>query len=108
MKLNANMQVGITDHAYEQYCARVGPIGRGELEQECQQLFRSKEYRRCNRQLLRLGRTWWAYEVNRRGTSIWLTTCYGQTDLYLPSALHWQIKEHDRVQLSGDGVFRMN
>jgi hypothetical protein len=94
----AKLELHITNHAYEQYCERVGSIEYGELRQQCIDLLNSQDYRR-KREFLLLGDVWWIYAVEEQ--KLKLITCYGRVGYDLPQALGWARTHKDQLNLEG-------
>lgn len=92
--------VRVTDHAYEQYCNRVGYIGRAELRNALQHDIGADEYR-LEGIYLHIDGVWWICEVV--GDVMILITCYGRSDFDLPGAMRWARLHKDRIRLDTGG-----
>ena len=89
------IRIRITDHAYERYCQRVGPISRAELIQQLRSQIQRPDRRK--REYIRLGGVWWRYGI-QDGTMV-LHTCYGEHHMDLPAAIKWAKRFKDRIAL---------
>lgn len=93
----SKFNVGLTDHAYERYLERVGPIDRKELEQWCNdQLAKGLRYK-SKKGIIHFGATWWGCEVSPG--HIALTTCYGKGNIDLVRGIWWAERNNDRINL---------
>jgi hypothetical protein len=90
--------VRLTDHAYEQYCKRVGPDGREEIRDKVMDLLYKRDYHRKAEYLLVDG-VWWVFAL--REQQMFLITCYGRTHIYVPAAKKWAHFHNDRIDLTG-------
>lgn len=81
----------ITNHALEQYCARVEDTSRDELQQLLKDQLSQIERRKGD--FIRLNGVWWIY-VNDT-----FVTCYGRSHLDLPQAIGWAARMNDRISL---------
>lgn len=86
------MDVIITNHALEQYCLRVNPIERDELQQLLTQ--RLTQIERRKRDFVRLDGVWWIMVEPYT-----FVTCYGRSHLDLPQAIGWAARNNDRIAL---------
>lgn len=98
--MDSELIVRVTDHAYEQYCDRVGYIGRAELRNLLTAEIREGDYRLV-RQFLHVDGVWWVQETV--GDVMLLITCYGRSDFDLPQAMRWAHRFNDRINLDGGG-----
>lgn len=85
------MDVIVTHHAHEQYCLRVNPIERDELQQLLTQQLTQIERRKGD--FIRLDGIWWIYVDHT------FITCYGRSHLDLPQAIGWAARMNDRITL---------
>lgn len=95
MKLNGRELV-LTNHAYKQYCARVGMRNRLELYDLLFLCLRNG-WAQSKNQFIKIDNVWWVYLV--KGNSIVLKTCYGEMYYDLPKALKWARKHNDRLRI---------
>lgn len=85
----------ITNHAYERYCQRVGPVDRDELTTQCQNLIHRPDRRK--REYIQLNGVWWRF--GKQDNVITLHTCYGRHPINLPEAIKWAKRFNDRIAL---------
>lgn len=90
-------QLILTNHAYERYCQRVGPIDRDKLTRQLQEQIRQPDRRR--KDYIQLADVWWRYGV--QDGAIVLHTCYGRSHIDLPAAIRWAKRYKDRIALGG-------
>lgn len=96
-----NIDLRLTDHAYAQYCKRVGQETREEIRDSViQALTTGKAYRKA--EFLQIDGIWWVFE--RNGSMIVLVTCYGRSSFDLPAAKKWAHLHNDRIDLTGGEV----
>lgn len=84
--------VVITNHALEQYCTRVNPIERDELQELLTQQLSRIERRKGD--FIRLDGVWWIMVEPHT-----FITCYGRSHLDLPKAIGWAARMNDRISL---------
>jgi len=89
------IRIRITDHAYERYCQRVGPIDRHELETVVRGHLMNGY--RTVRGYLHTGGIWWRAKC--ADDTLTLYTCYGETHIDIPDAVRWAKRYKDRVAL---------
>ena len=94
------LQVHVSKHAHQQFCDRVGPMGREELSSACADHLERGEYERED-EYLKMGDIWWVFDVN--GDRLTLVTCYGILNVDLPAALRWARHHNDRIILTRGG-----
>jgi hypothetical protein len=93
----SKMQVKLSDHAYNQYCKRVGLIAYANLLEHLKMQIATRSfYRSC--EYLQIEGIWWCYDVKEN--DLVFVTCYGQSDYDLPRARAWARKNKDRIQVS--------
>ncbi len=88
--------VRVTDHAYEQYCQRVGRIERAELRNLLTSEIQEKNYRK-EREYVHIDGVWWVCEIV--SDVMIMITCYGKSDFDMPRALKWARVHDDRIRL---------
>lgn len=92
----ANLQLHITNHAFQQYCERVEEVEYGQLREQCLSLLDGRKYQR-KYEFLNLDGTWWVYSISEE--SLRFVTCYGRSTFDLPKALIWAARHNDRIVL---------
>lgn len=97
-RLSYVMELILTNHAYERYCQRVGPVDRNELTTRLQKEIKRPDRIKCG--YVQLGGVWWRFG-KLDGVTI-LHTCYGRHHYDLPSAIKWAKRFRDRIDLDGD------
>lgn len=85
----------ITNHALEQYCARVESISREALHDLL--LSQLSRIERRKGDFIRLDGIWWIYVDHT------FITCYGRSHLDLPQAIGWAMRNNDRIDLEHRG-----
>jgi hypothetical protein len=85
----------LTNHAYERYCQRVGPIDRHELTQQLS--LQIHQPNRRSREYIQLDGVWWRFQ--RQDKIVILHTCYGRHHINLPEAIKWAKRNKDRIAL---------
>lgn len=82
----------ITNHALEQYCLRVDPIKRCDLQNLLQSQLSQIERRKGD--FIKLDGVWWIMVEPHT-----FVTCYGRSHLDLPKAIGWAARMNDRISL---------
>lgn len=90
--------IRITDHAYAQYCQRVGEIDRTMLREHVGKVVNNGECHR-SREFVQIDGVWWVFEI--AADVMLLITCYGRTEFDIPRALRWAKVHNDRINLDG-------
>ncbi|RUS42282.1 hypothetical protein [Cohnella sp. AR92] len=88
--------VRVTDHAYDQYCHRVGFIGRAELRNLMTSEIAGGNYHK-EEQFLLVDGVWWVQEGD--DNTMLLITCYGRSNFDIPKAIKWARRNNDRISL---------
>lgn len=89
------IQIRITDHAYNRFCQRVGPIDRCNLE-PLLRIHLMGGYR-MTKGYLHTGGIWWRAKME--DDVLTLHTCYGETHIDIPNAVKWAKRFRDRIAL---------
>lgn len=92
-------QLILTDHAYERYLQRVGPVDRDQLTEQLSSYLRRPDRRKGS--YIRLAGVWWRFSV--QGGICTLHTCYGRHVGDLPEAIRWAKRHGDRIALGDRG-----
>ncbi|XEC97037.1 hypothetical protein AB6A23_11130 [Paenibacillus tarimensis] len=90
------IEVVVTDHAYDRYCERVGQIERQELHEQLQQNITERDCRYKDG-YCKIGEVWWACAPAE--CLLILITCLGETHIDIPAAKRWERQHRDRVNL---------
>ena len=93
----SQLEVKLTNHAYEQYCRRVAQVAYDDLREQLRAVMPTRQYYRSY-EYLQVDGVWWCYDVE--GQELVMVTCYGRTDYNLPLALRWAKRNNDRIDLS--------
>lgn len=92
-----NVKIKLTLHAHTQYCSRVEPVDILALEEICQNQLQTGDYGHRKKEFICLGSIWWVYQIKEN--TMHLVTCYGRSNIDMPSALRWAARNHDRINL---------
>lgn len=90
----ADYELHITNHAFKQYCERVGDIHFDDLHQLCREQIAKHNYI-CKKEFMQLDGIWWVIHI--RDGKLRLITCYGNFRFDLPEAKKWAKRNNDRI-----------
>jgi hypothetical protein len=90
--------VSLRQHAYDQYCARVGAADWKDVYNGIVNGLQHR-YQRYN-EYVAINGIWWVTEVT--SDTIHFITCFGKVNYDLPATMRWQAKHKDRVVMFDD------